>query len=520
MRKNVPVIILLVLFSLPAIFALFHSGFFQSDDGEWMVIRFSAFYQAFVDGQFPVRFLHRLNFGYGYPVATFLYPGFMYFGIPIHLIGFGFVNTIKIVIGLSLVGSSIFTYLWLSKLFSKYASILGAIVYLYLPYHLYDVYVRGSVGEVFALVWLPFVFWQIERKSTFWTSLGIALIIISHNTLALLFMPLIVLYMITKTLSSTSQRLQLYQYTSILVFGIGLASFYWLPAITEVGYTNFSNTSISNPENYFADFGLIDFISVGALLVVIYMLLWKKKIIHYHTIPFFVVGVLSIFLSSSLSKSIWSIAPSQYIQFPFRMLSLTIPTTAFLLAALVDKVQYKKFMWNQWYRYPILVVLIASVGYVLFFYPKTFFDKGEGYYFTNEATTTVQDEYMPKWVKEKPTTHFKEKVKVISGDAQVSNVEYDNKNISFKVNATSKSDIQVSTIYWPGWRDVQNNLEVGYDNLTGTMMIDVSTGKHVVHLKFEETNTRLVADLLSVISLLILIAYSILLKRKNEKNIK
>src|SRR3989338_8065917 len=173
MRKNVPVIILLVLFSLPAIFALFHSGFFQSDDGEWMVIRFSAFYQAFVDGQFPVRFLHRLNFGYGYPVATFLYPGFMYIGIPIHLIGFGFVNTIKIVIGLSLVGSSIFTYLWLSKLFSKYASILGAIVYLYLPYHLYDVYVRGSVGEVFAFVWLPFVFSQIERKSTFWTSLGI-----------------------------------------------------------------------------------------------------------------------------------------------------------------------------------------------------------------------------------------------------------------------------------------------------------------------------------------------------------
>src|ERR1700722_14282859 len=152
-KKELLIILLLLALSIPAVLPLFHHGFFQSDDGEWMIIRLSAFYQAMHDGQFPVRFLQRLNFGYGYPVAEFLYPGSFYLGVLLHIIRFGFVNSIKIIFGLSLVGSSLFTYLWLRKLFARFPSFVGALFTLYLPYHLYDVYKRGSVGEVFALLW-------------------------------------------------------------------------------------------------------------------------------------------------------------------------------------------------------------------------------------------------------------------------------------------------------------------------------------------------------------------------------
>src|SRR3990167_5400734 len=102
-------IFLLVLFSIPVILPLFRQGFFQSDDGEWMVIRFSAFHQALRDGQFPVRFLGRLNQEYGYPVANFLYPGFMYLAEIPKIIGFGFVDSVKIILIFSLFGSAIFT---------------------------------------------------------------------------------------------------------------------------------------------------------------------------------------------------------------------------------------------------------------------------------------------------------------------------------------------------------------------------------------------------------------------------
>src|SRR3990167_1912376 len=85
--------------SMIVLWPLARLGFFVSDDGEWMIIRLSAFYQSLAEGQFPVRFLGRLNHSYGYPVANFLYPGFLYIGSVIHRIGFSFVDSIKLILG-------------------------------------------------------------------------------------------------------------------------------------------------------------------------------------------------------------------------------------------------------------------------------------------------------------------------------------------------------------------------------------------------------------------------------------
>ena len=132
-RSNLLFLLLCMALTMPSLIGLFHQGFFATDDGNWMVIRFSAFYEALRNGQFPVRFLFRLNNGFGYPVADFLYPLFMYIGVPIHILGFSFVNTIKIILGLSLVFSSIFTFLWLRKLFDNVSSLIGASLYVYFP---------------------------------------------------------------------------------------------------------------------------------------------------------------------------------------------------------------------------------------------------------------------------------------------------------------------------------------------------------------------------------------------------
>ena len=136
MKIKILITVLLIVCSIPAIIPLFHPGFFSTDDGEWMVIRFSAFHQALRDGQFPVRFLSRLNNEYGYPVANFLYPGFMYLAEPIKILGFGFVDTIKIVFGIALIESAVFTFFWLSRIFNKVPAFIGALIYLYAPYHL------------------------------------------------------------------------------------------------------------------------------------------------------------------------------------------------------------------------------------------------------------------------------------------------------------------------------------------------------------------------------------------------
>src|SRR4030042_3821200 len=125
--------IILIFTSLIAVWPFLKKGFFQSHDGEWMVIRFTAFHQTLASGQFPVRFVARLNNNYGYPVMNFLYPLPFYFAEVPKVLGFGFVDSIKIIFVISTIASVGAMYWALSQLFNKQASLAGAIVYLFIP---------------------------------------------------------------------------------------------------------------------------------------------------------------------------------------------------------------------------------------------------------------------------------------------------------------------------------------------------------------------------------------------------
>jgi 6-pyruvoyl-tetrahydropterin synthase-like protein len=500
-KKELLIILLLLFLSIPSVLPLTHHGFFQTDDGEWMIIRLSAFYQAMHDGQFPVRFLQRLNFGYGYPVAEFLYPGSFYFATLLHVIRFGFVNSIKIVFGLSLVGSVIFTYFWLRKIFSQMASFIGSLFALYLPYHLYDVYKRGSVGEVFALLWVPFIFWQIERKSFFYTSVGIALLIISHNTLAALFLPIIICYMFHPIYRSKNKKQELYYYIRILLSSLGLSAFFWLPVFFELRNTVFSSTTVSQFSNYFAT---IDQVGYGTLLVlatIVCLFIFKKKLLKNHrlTMLFFIISILAVFLSSSLSASFWNILPVGFIQFPFRFLSVIIVTIPFLVAFIISLSRKKQ----QWITSAFLVIVLAYCA-LPYISPVAYFDKGEGYYYTNDATTTVQDEYMPVWVKQKPLKSPDQKVLIIKGSGSINNIQPTNNSLAFIVSLKKTSVVQVNTIYWTGWQATLDGKPVSfsYNNPMGVITFSVPSGNHALRLFFTEDPVRLFSDIISFLTFL------------------
>src|SRR5258706_6634400 len=97
-NKQIMWILLLAVCAVGALLGVFHSGFFVSDDGHWMIIRLSAFYEGLSSGQFPVRFLPRLNEGLGYPVADFLYPLFLYIAALLHIIKIPFILDITILL--------------------------------------------------------------------------------------------------------------------------------------------------------------------------------------------------------------------------------------------------------------------------------------------------------------------------------------------------------------------------------------------------------------------------------------
>lgn len=511
MKKSIFLILILIIFSMPAILPLFNKGFFQSDDGEWMIIRAASFYSAFRDGQFPVRYLSSLNYGYGYPVANFLYPGFMYLSVPIHVLGFGFVDTIKIILGLSMVGSAIFCYLWLSKFFDKLSSFVGALFYLYTPYHLLDLYKRGSVGEVLSLAVMPFVLWQIERKSLFWTALGIAFLIISHNTLAILFLGLILIYLSLDIYVSKDKRNLLRKYLLMPIFGLGISSFFWIPAFFELKYTVFSQTQVSEWSKYFSNLSLIGISTffVFVLTIIFFIMGIIKLSKHRLTGIFLAIGILSLFFASSFSSPLWNVLPVSFIQFPFRFLSLTIVSISFLAACVISTAPNRL-------KIPITVLslIILTLSAKPFLTPSEFFDKGEGFYATNMDTTTVKNEYMQKWVKEKPIERFKEKVEIVEGIGSVNNLVYNSKKIVFNADVQDNIRVRINTIYYPGWRLMvdDNDTAISYANEQGVMEILVPKGNHLVQARFEETSLRLASDIISVLSIFVLLLFVI--KRK------
>lgn len=270
-KKNIAVVLVLILLSLLACITFFHSGFPKTDDGNWMIIRFSAFYQALKDGEMPVRWLGRLNNGYGYPVADFLYPGFMYLGIPLAVITSSFVSSIKILFVSSLVASAVGMFLFLHKKFDNWLAFVGALVYLYSPYHLYDATVRGSLGEVLALAIVPFVFWLIERGSLFFAGIAVGLLILAHNTLALLFLPVIVLYSLL--IPSVDKKNAIIS----IIGGVGMSAFFWLPALVDLQYTVFSQTTVSDWSHYFASLQVIGIMQLVIIVGIVVIFLLKAK---------------------------------------------------------------------------------------------------------------------------------------------------------------------------------------------------------------------------------------------------
>jgi uncharacterized membrane protein YfhO len=101
-------------------------------------------------------------------------------------------------------------------------------------------------------------------------------------------------------------------------------------------------------------------------------------------------------------------------------------------------------------------------------------------------------------------------VEISKREGQLTDVLFNNKKVGFQINSPHASNIQINTVYWPGWSAFVDGkkTEILYNNSKGLMHINAPLGKHFVSLIFGEDNLSLTADIVSVISfcLLILIA--------------
>ena len=149
--------------------------------------------------------------------------------------------------------------------------------------------------------------------------------------------------------------------------------------------------------------------------------------------------------------------------------------------------------------------------------PEYYVDRGDGFYITNQATTTSSNEFMPLWVKKMPNIPAKQKVEIISGKGEISSLVYSSKTIYFNSVSSNTLKVKINTVYYLGWQakiDGVNSL-ISYDNDMGVMQINIPSGHHEVSFSFTETPLRLASDAVSIFGVLFLFGL-ILIRRKQR----
>jgi len=515
-------IFLLILLSLLSSWRLFRPGYPSMQD-DIQVFRLQQFDQCLHDGQIPCRYIADGGFGYGYPLYNFYSPLPYVVGEVFHLLGFSYLNAIKIVFITPAFLRTFGMYLLASTFFGSSGGFLATVLYALAPYQAVNSFVRGAVGETWALALLPLVFWSLYQKKGKLSVLFLSCLLLSHNLTLIYALPLILLFsLITKSFK---------YFFRTLLWSTALCIFFLLPAFFEKnlvtvntmiqGYFNYiihfatlKELFISNFWGYSASmWGPVDGLSfnVGLFqwliptIIFIYCLFKTKIKHHFLIISFYLVGLLALFLTHNKSTFIWQLLPFMaYFQFPWRFLGLGIFCFSFISGGLV-------YILKNNLKLPLIISLIIitiALNYSYFrediWYSKlTDINKLSGSELVRQSAAGLMD-YWPKYGQNFPTTSAPLVPVAIVGD--INAIKYYKDSLHAQVSlfvVSPKATINLPIVYFPNWELIVDGQKTNYqvEPNFGLIQVELKQGDHQISLNFKNTPIRTFANLFSLFTL-------------------
>lgn len=535
-------LIILVLLSLIPLFDLLNPGLPITHDGQDHVARIANFYQNISDGNIIPRWAPNLNWGYGHPVLMFLYPLPSYSASLFHFLGFSLIDSTKLVFAMSFVLSGLFMFIFLREFLDNLSAFFGGMLYMFAPYRFVDLYVRGALGEHVAFVFLPLIFYFLlklskEKKfnpyTTTFGSLFLAGLFLSHNAISIMFLPLAIIYS-TFLISTAKERIKLvYKYLGVFILGIGLSSFFLLPAFFEGKYTLRDIVTAKDYATRFMDLskffygqwnygitgqftvqlGIIQWIVIGLALPVTIFLYKKKQLLWILTFAFLVVFAITIFLMTPYSKLIWDkVTIFQKFQFPWRFLTMSVFISSILGAIVISQLKNYKKLFTVIF---IVLVLWLNNNY---WHAQGYLIKDEPFFTGVYNGTTDTGESSSIWSVRFMEVQPKSHIEIISGNAKIKELYRSTTTHEYEINSGEKIQIRENTLYFPGWEllidGVKTEIEFQDPHNRGVMTFNVPKGNHKISLDFGETKLRLVSNLISLFSLVFVLVLLALWKNK------
>ena len=273
-RRRFPVhgLLVLLLCAIAALPLLKPGYFWGAHDARHDVYFIFEYNRAVSGGDWLARWAPDFSWGYGYPFFLIYGPFTSFLGmLLVRFLGMGYPQAVETLFALAILASGLAMYGYVRSWLGRNAALVAAVAYVFLPYRLVEVYVRASLAEYVALIWLPLILWGVRSafestrlnsgRSILWPVVGTALayggLMLTSNLVALIFTPLLAIYGLILLLNRVNEEQPIRQWSreSILplianmlrvaaapviglLLGLLISAFFWLPALAEGSLVN------------------------------------------------------------------------------------------------------------------------------------------------------------------------------------------------------------------------------------------------------------------------------------------
>lgn len=490
---------------------LFSGQMIYGHDGEFHLYRFKGFWDGLLGGQIVPQIDPNAVDGYGHGVGIFYGPVVSGVVSLLHLV-FPSWTTAANVFCIGAVVVSGFSMYWFVRdmIGKRGVALVAALLYLAMPYRLETIYVRQAYGEIAAYALAPLVFWGIHRilyrkkYGVLLLGLSASAIFLSHNISVVVIGLFSLFYIVGNYKMVRWQTIRRLLYSGLIAGG--LSAFFWLPLIVNLSSDIYNISSLDfimhrstadlqgsalDLQYLFLDIGYkagLNFF-IGAVSIVglaLLMFLWAHgdlKQLHIAK-QSFVLALIALLIVSPLIQ--WQFMPSfmHAIQFPWRFLAMF---DLFLSIAIACAIFYcwKRYIKKRVTHRTIVIatvvlsclVVLSSINVMARVYYKApiAFD----YSITPRHIHGVaMGEYLPREALKDDYIYTRSPIEVLSGDAHVSNVTYNGLTVTFWVESTTRSRIELPRIYYYGYDSSSSIVESSPHGLA-MITIQPTNGKEV-----------------------------------------